>query len=207
VTCLLQQNLCALLSANYAVELLVDSFPIELCNLQRLKSSSQPFQYDGATYGFCAAKKEHYYGFKGHLVSDLRGIPIFLVMTSAAMSDLHAIEFVITEMLKHHVLKGTTFFIGDKGYVGKDAQAQLADLYNVKLVSMEREYRPQQYGPSPRNEFLRQIRKQIETTINLFSVELQAGWTHCRTIKGLITSLVNKMLLTLFATFLLTMFL
>jgi hypothetical protein len=81
-TCFLQQYLVNLTGANCGKEFLIDSFPIELCNIQRLKNSSQPFQYDGASFGYCASKKLHYYGFKCHLVTDLRGIPIFLCLTS-----------------------------------------------------------------------------------------------------------------------------
>lgn len=193
MTAFFQQNLCALLSASYSVALLVDSFPIELCNMQRLKSSSQPFQSYGADFGYCAAKKVHYYGFKCHIVSDLRGIPIFICLTSAAMSDLHAFEFVVTQMLELHILKGKTIYIGDKGYVGQEFQQKIKDLYGITLLSMEREYDKAKYGPSPRNEFLKPIRKLVETTIDLFSVELHAGTTKRRTMKGLANSLITKL--------------
>ena len=58
---------------------------------------------------------------------------------------------------------------------------------------MEREYKKAKYGPSPLNEFIQKIRKIIETTINLFSVELKAGRTKRRTIKGLVTSIMTKL--------------
>ena len=67
IICFFQQNLCVLMSACHTVEMLIDSFPIELCNIQRLKGSSQPFVYDGANFCYCASKKLYYYGFKCHL--------------------------------------------------------------------------------------------------------------------------------------------
>ena len=193
LVCFFQQNLCSLLAASSSRELIVDSFPIELCNIQRLKSSSQPFQYDGADIGYCAAKKQHYYGFKGHLVTDPRGVPIFLCLTSASKSDLHSLEFVVEEMLKLGIIKEDTVYIGDKGYVGQEFQDHVNQTYGVRLLSMEREYKKTLYGPSPLNEFIQKIRKIIETSINLFSVELNAGRTKRRTIKGLITSLITKL--------------
>lgn len=193
MTSFLQQNLCALLAASYSVELIVDSFPIELCNMQRLKNSSQPFELAGANFGYCAAKKLNYYGLKCHLVSDLRGIPIFICLTSASMSDLHAFEFVVEQMSQLHLLKGQTLYIGDKGYVGQDFQRKIQECYGVTLLSMEREYHKSLYGESPLNEFLKPIRKVIETTIDLFSVELHAGTTKRRSLKGLVSSLITKL--------------
>jgi hypothetical protein len=175
-----QQNLCSLLAATYSTELLVDSFPIELCNIQRLKSSSQPFEAYGANYGYCAAKKLYYYGFKCHIVSDLRGVPIFICLTPASMSDLHAFEFVVTQMIEQYILKGKTIYLGDKGYVGQKFQQKIQERYGVTLLSMQRERQQAKYGESPGNELLKKIRKIIETTIELFSVEWNAGTTEHR---------------------------
>jgi hypothetical protein len=193
LVCFFQQNLCSLLAASTSRELLIDSFPIEICNIQRLKNSSQPFEYDGADIGYCASKKQHYYGFKGHLVTDLRGIPIFICLTSASKSDLHSFEFVVEEMLRLRIVHGDTVCIGDKGYVGQEFQQYIHQSYGVRLLSMEREYKKAKYGRSPLNEFIQKIRKIIETTINLFSVEFKAGRTKRRTIKGLITSIMTKL--------------
>jgi hypothetical protein len=195
VICFFQQNLCFLLSASHAVEIVVDSFPIEICNLQRVKSSNQPFGYDGADYGYCAAKKLYYYGFKGHLVTDLRGVPIFLTLTSASVSDLHSFEAIIIEMIEYNAVKGKNLFIGDKGYVGEEFQKMIEQNYGVKLLSMQREYKKdvQKYGYSALNELLKKSRHIIETSIDLLSVQLNAGHTKRRTIKGLVNSLITKM--------------
>lgn len=195
IVCWLQQNLCGLLSASFSKEFIIDSFPIELCNIQRLKNSSQPFEYDGADIGYCAAKKLHYYGFKCHLVTDLRGVPVFLCLTSAHMADLQAFEFVAQELLQHRIIKTHAFCIGDKGYLGEEFQQNMQQLYGVTLLSMEREYPKitKKYGPSARNEYLRPIRKIIETTGGLLSVEFNAGRTKRRGIKGLVHSLITKL--------------
>ena len=87
-------------------------------------------------------------------------------MTSASKSDLHSFEFVVEEMLKLRMLRGETVYIGDKGYVGQKFQEYIQHSYGVKLLSMEREYKKEKYGPSPLNEFIVKVRKIIETTIN-----------------------------------------
>lgn len=191
--CYFQQNLCSLLSASSSRQFLVDSFPIELCNIQRLKSSSQPFEGDGANIGYCAAKKLHYYGFKCHIVTDLRGVPIFICLTSASKSDLHSFEFVVEEMLKLGIIKSEIIYIGDKGYVGQEFQHYIHRFYGVTLISMQREYPKSMNKSSALNQLLQKTRKIIETTINLFSLEINAGHTKRRTIKGLVTSLMSKL--------------
>lgn len=77
----LQQPLCFLLGAGLDRYRVVDSFPLSLCHMSRVSSSTQPFEYY-ATIGYCTSKKEHYYGMTIQLLCDLRGIPTF--------SGLHA---------------------------------------------------------------------------------------------------------------------
>jgi hypothetical protein len=192
VTCFLQQYLVNKTQSNCGIEYIVDSFPISLCNLQRLKNSSQPFQHDGASFGYCASKKLHYYGYKCHLVTDLRGVPVFLCLTSANMSDLRAFEFVVTQMLQQNIVKTNTIYIGDKGYVGKAFQQYLLQHFGVELLSIQREYN-KDLGESPINSLLKKSRKLIETSINVFAKELNASQTNRRSIKGLTCSLIDKL--------------
>ena len=191
ITCFIQQYLVHLTGANCGKEFIIDSFPLELCNMQRLKSSSQPFEYDGASFGYCAAKKLHYYGFKCHLVTDLRGIPVFLCVTSAHMSDLRAFEFVISEMFKHKIVNSSTIYLGDKGYVGEDFRNNIEQLFDIKLVSMQRQYN-KNLEEHPINTLIKKSRKLIETSINLLAKELHANETKRRSIKGLSSSLIDK---------------
>ncbi|WP_372364909.1 IS982 family transposase [Candidatus Uabimicrobium sp. HlEnr_7] len=189
IICFFQQHLCNLVGANTGKYYLVDSFPISLCNLQRLKSSSQPFEYYGANFGHCASKKSNYYGYKCHLVSDLRGIPIFACLTGANMSDVKAFEFVVQQMLEHRVIKTHSLCISDKGYVGKEFQKFIQKQYGVELLSMQREYNNR---GSALNQLLQKARKIIETTINLLVNEFSLSATKRRSIKGLANSISNK---------------
>lgn len=193
IICLFQRHLCGLLCASNSPYLIVDSFPLELCNMRRLSSSSQPFEYHGANFGYCAAKKLYYYGFKCHIVSDLRGVPIFVHLTSASMSDLYAFESVVEHMVKLNIVTSPAIYVADRGYVGEEFQQHIQAQYGVTLFSMEREYLKDIYGASPKNEFLKQVRKIVETTIDLFSKELHAGRTRRRSISGLASSLLTKL--------------
>ena len=107
------------------------------------------------------------------------------------MSDLHAFEFVIDEMLKYKIVKSNTIYIGDKGYVGKEFQNKIEKEYSVKLCPMERNYN-KGFGESAINGLLKKSRKIIETSINLIAEELNGGRTKRRSIKGLVSSFIQK---------------
>ena len=50
----------------------IDGFPIPVCHYAR---SSRCRSFKGtASYGYCAAKDEKYYGFKGHIIVDFNGV-------------------------------------------------------------------------------------------------------------------------------------
>ena len=56
---------------------------------------------------------------------------------------------------------------------------------------MQRQY-DKELGESPLNTLLKKTRKLIETSINLLAEELHAGKTKRRSIKGLASSLIDK---------------
>ncbi len=60
---------------------LIDGIPIPLCHYQRAKDCRL---FSGlASFGYCAAKDEKYYGFKGHLVMNLEGVITGFALTPA----------------------------------------------------------------------------------------------------------------------------
>lgn len=71
----LRQHLVFLLHADLSRLRVVDSFPLALCHLRRWSGSRQPLEYF-ATVGYCAAKKEYFYGLRVHLVTDACGVVV-----------------------------------------------------------------------------------------------------------------------------------
>jgi hypothetical protein len=184
------KNLCSLTDANDERYFLVDSFPLALCHLQRYSGSTLPFEYH-ASVGFCSAKKSHYYGMKIHLTTDLRGIPRFLILTPAHVSDIDTLKMMAPEI--HHCNGSgfTPIVIGDKGYAGKKVALNLQQNHGIILSPVQRNYLKQE-EESALNDLLNKSRKIIETTIAILVDQFNMSKTRTRSIVGLCASLLTK---------------
>jgi len=94
---------------------IVDGFPIPVCTFARAGFS---VTFKGkARYGYCAATQSTYYGFKGHVVTDERGVITPISLTAAHVDKRDAALDCVDD------IQGT--LLGDKGYIGnKDACAE-----------------------------------------------------------------------------------
>lgn len=150
---LLQEHLTKVLGA-YGDNLhLIDGLPIPVCKLARAHFS-KIFKGDVA-YGYCATKKEHYYGFRGHIVSSSIGIITGATFTAANIDE----RDVCPELVGN--IKG--LLLGDKGYIRpalkEDLRAQEIYLETLLKDNME-ENRPTAYL-----KWLMSTRRLIETVI------------------------------------------
>lgn len=106
---------------------LTDGVPMPLCHYQRAKNCQL---FSGlANFGYCAAKDEKYYGFKGHLVMSLSGVITGFALTPANGSERDALwESGVG-------IKG--LIIADKGYLGSDLQQDLLN-WGINLQTAKR---------------------------------------------------------------------
>ena len=179
---------------------LVDSFPLRLMRLPRLSSSSCPFEY-AAGVGYCSSLKEHYYGFKFHLLSDVRGIPVTFVLTAAFPHDTKGLPLLMDELITLGFRDLNIIVVGDKAYVGKKYAADLKKVYGIELMAIQKNYAKN--GPeSGLNKLLTKTRRIIETTNSILTETLNANWTYCRSVQGLLTKLVTKLTAFNFANYL-----
>jgi len=86
---LLQQRLAAKLGAIASEVHLVDGIPIPLCGFSRAPRC-RSFKGEAA-YGYCAAKKQIYYGFHGHLLISATGVITGFSLTPANGSEREAL--------------------------------------------------------------------------------------------------------------------
>lgn len=105
-----------------------DGFPMPVCKFARAHYSHL-FKGD-ADYGYCASKKETYYGFHGHLTISFNGIISGIVVTAANISEREA----LWEMTSP--IQG--LLIGDKGYLGQQFQEELQLFENIQLETPKR---------------------------------------------------------------------
>ena len=83
-----------------------------------------------ASYGYCASKKEKYFGFKVHVIADLNGNPYDYVLTPTNVDDREAV-FELAELVDIDIL------FKDKGYVGKFIE-ELREENGIRLYALKR---------------------------------------------------------------------
>lgn len=160
---LVQQRLAAKLGALVDSVHLVDGIPIPLCGFSRAPRC-RSFQGDAA-YGYCAAKKQTYYGFHGHLIISVTGVITGLSLTPANGSEREALWDMVQTI--HGLL------IGDKGYLSTSLQQELQQV-GIQLETALRSNMRETLPPA-RVKLLMRTRRLIETVIGQlvgrFSIE------------------------------------
>ncbi len=132
---------------------IIDSIPLPLCHSARMFHVKR--MRDVADIGYCASKKFHYFGLKGHFQATNQGFVVSYVITAASVHDITATEELISQAPHRYTM-------GDKGYVGKQVQKRLQDSYGTHLIAQTRS---NSKNPLPAGlaSIVRKKRKQIET--------------------------------------------
>lgn len=132
---------------------ITDGVPMPICHMARA-SRSRLFKGE-ATFGFCAAKDEHYYGFKGHVIINLHQQVVGFTLTPANIDERDVLDNM------RGILNG--LLIGDKGLLSRIRQAELAhDDINLQtpLRDNMHDTRPKAYVQT-----LLKTRRRVETVI------------------------------------------
>jgi hypothetical protein len=113
---MLQEQLAIRLSALADSLHLIDGLPMPICKFARAHFS-QIFKCN-ASYGYCATKKERYYGFRGHLVISSTGVITAATFTAANVDE----RDVCPELVE----KITGLLLGDKGFMRPELKEELS---------------------------------------------------------------------------------
>lgn len=133
---------------------LCDGFPIPVCHIKRYKRSKTQLRSEGAV-GYCAAKAEHYFGFKGHLLITQHG--------SVVGYDIAAANIDERDILPEIVGNRRGLLIGDKGLIRPALQEMLAK-QNLNLQTPLRE-NMQDSRPKALVKLMMKMRRIVETMI------------------------------------------
>jgi hypothetical protein len=152
---------------------IIDSMPLPVCRRARARRNRK---VRGRAYcGYCAAKKEKFFGWRLHLVCTPEGCPVSFAIVAGGYHDLtplHELTFSLPE--------GACVF-GDKGYnSAPDEQSILADT-GVRVIPVRRKnMMPHEWA----DEFdLKRYRKGIET-VNSQLEKMGTQQLHARTNAG-----------------------
>ena len=150
---LLQEKLSGELGGKADTLHIIDGFPIPICKFARA-GFSRLFKGDAA-YGYCASKKEHYYGFEGHIVINSLGVISGATFAKANIDEREICPEVVEDL--HGLL------IGDKGYIrpGLESELKQQDLHlQTPLRENMLDERPKSFL-----KWLMSTRRLVETVI------------------------------------------
>ena len=162
---------------------IVDSFPLVVNKFGRAYFGKRLREY--SSYGYCASKKETYYGMKVHVITDLYGNPIDYLLTKANVDDRDAL-YELSDIVYIHTL------FGDKGYVGKVSE----ELKNEKGINLYALKRGNSKNPLPKpfRNMISKVRRRIESTFNQLVEHFNIERVRANSMLGLSTMLEIKFL-------------
>ena len=159
---------------------ITDGVPMPICHLQR--ASRCKLFPEHVAFGFCAAKNEHYYGFKGHVVINPEKQIVAFTLAPANVDEREVVQNIIG------IVQG--LLIGDKGLLSKALKETLAH-HNLNLQTPLRDNMP---DPRPKAfvQTLLKIRRNVETVIGQLVEHFDFAKCKAKTIGHLNAKLLRK---------------
>jgi transposase len=165
---------------------IIDSLPLPVCKFGRAHFHKTYKGY-GACYGYCASKKETYFGYKLHLLCDLKGYPVDFLLTPANVDNRKP----VAELIENH---SVTALFADKGYTGDDFACDLKRQTGIDIFPLPKQISKQIKEEKPLRQYIFKKRRRIETTGSQFSDQLNLQRVRSKSLWGLFTRLNTKFL-------------
>jgi hypothetical protein len=160
--------------------LIVDTTPVPTGTSITTKEHSQLRGY--ADTGWCASFSRWYWGFKLVLIASPDGFPVAFELVTASVCEQDALRAVL-----HQVdLDGRTI-LGDKGFYGKELEAEVAAV-GARLV------RPDRIDEKPRFGKYGRYRQWIESINQTLKGQLSLERHGGRTLDGLVSRVFQRLL-------------
>jgi hypothetical protein len=163
---------------------IVDSMPLEIAKFSRAKRSTVCCEHIqlAPNFGYCAAQKTHYYGYKFHGVCTVQGVFKHFNISKASNHDIHYLDQVKDRF-------AGCVLIGDKGYLSSSIQQDLFDTYNLKV---ETPMRRNQADYKPLNTLFSKHRKRIETLFSQLGDQFMIKRNYAKSFSGYSTRILAK---------------
>ena len=161
---------------------IVDGLPVPVCHFKRA-FFSKIFR-GKAGYGYCAAKDEKFYGFRGHLLISFSGVVTGFTVTNASADERDALWELLPGI--HGLI------IGDKGYISGDLHGELLT-HDIDLETPIRSNMHDDRAPSY-VQTITSVRRKVGTVIGQLSEQFNIEKVRNRDLWHL-TSRMNRKLL------------
>lgn len=164
---------------------LTDSKPLPICEYARSAEATicQEVEYGRPSYGYCASKREHYYGYKLHSVHTTEGVIAHLDLSPAHQHDINFLND-----LKARLFNCT--LIGDKGYLSQDWYERFKTQNNTLLYCPKR--KNQCSNPPRFIALFDRIRRQVEQTYAQFKDQFLIERNYAKSFQGYKTRILSK---------------
>lgn len=163
---------------------LVDSTSIPIVRYRRGEGKLAK-SFERASFGYCVAQDEKYFGLKLHLLTTSTGIPINFDLTEANLPDIKMLEELISSFKK-------LIIIGDKGYQDFKLKQKLLT-ENKLLITPDKKNQKRQLNTQAEKHLLK-FRKRIEITINQLKDQFNLTKLRAKSLLGLVTRVMGLML-------------
>ena len=162
---------------------IVDSTSIGICKISRANRSAICSTDEiKPSFGYCAAQKARYFGYKLHAVCDKNGIFHSFDFSPTNVHDVNYL-YDIKEIFQNFLL------IADRGYISKELQV---DLFNYSMINLSVPMRKNQHSFVEFSRTKSRIRKRIETNISQLCGQFTININFAKTFQGLATRIVSK---------------
>ena len=162
---------------------IVDSTPIEICRISRAnRSGICSTEEIKPAFGYCAAQKTRYFGYKLHAVCDKNGIFHSYDFSPANVHDVNYLNDI-----KHDF--ENCLLIGDRGYISEKLQV---DLFNYSNIRLSVPMRKNQHDFVAFSKAKSKIRKRIETAISQLNGQFLIHINLAKIFQGLATRIASK---------------
>ena len=181
---MLHARLVRRLGAHEMEVFVVDGLPMPVCAFCR---APRVRRFGGeAAFGYCASKKQHYFGFKGEIVITASGL-IVSATAIAANADERDGVWELTQGVRG-------LLIGDKGFIGQALAEQLARERSLKLETTAVRKNMRETRPEARRRHLGRVRKMVETVIGQLAERFHIERVHARDRWHLTSRIARKIL-------------
>lgn len=162
----------------------LDSMPVEVCKFSRAKRVKvcKEREETAPAYGYCAAQKQTFYGYKLHSVCSLDGVVTDFDLSKGNVADIHYLSDIRD---RYH----SCTLLGDKAYLSDALQTELFEqdrlLLNTPMRANQSRFKKQ---PA----VFRKVRKRIETIFSQLCDQFMIRRNYAKSFQGLASRILSK---------------
>ncbi len=163
----------------------VDSTPVECARSRETVRRSELAGW--AEYGYCASHSRWFWGLRLHLVCTLHGLPAGFALAGAKADERQVLLGILAD--DELARRAGQLIIGDKGYYGRDFEAELAGA-GFTLLRPARKGEPEPAG----RQYFKPLRQVIESVNDTLKGQLDLEQHGGRTIDGVTVRVLQRIL-------------